>query len=33
MWYRIKDFYYTLKNWLKYNFFNKNWYKIRKSVN
>ena len=33
MWYRIKDFYYTLRSWFKYNFFNKNWHKIRKSVN
>lgn len=33
MWYRIKDFYYTLKSWFKHNFFNKNWHKIRKSVN
>ena len=33
MWYRIKDFYYTLRSWFKHNFFNKNWYKIRKSVN
>ena len=33
MWYRITDFYYTLKSWFKHNFFNKNWHKIRKSVN
>lgn len=33
MWYRIKDFYYTVISWFKYNFFNKNWHKIRKSVN
>ena len=33
MWYRIKDFYYTLRSWFKHNFFNKNWHKIRKSVN
>ena len=32
MWYRIKDFYYTLRSWFKHNFFNKNWHKIRKSV-
>ena len=33
MWYRIKDFYYTLRSWFKHNFFNKKWHKIRKSVN
>ena len=33
MWYRIKDFYYTVRSWFKHNFFNKNWHKIRKSVN
>ena len=33
MWYRIKGFYYALRSWFKYNFFNKNWHKIRKSVN
>lgn len=33
MWYRIKGFYYTVRSWFKYNFFNKNWHKIRKSVN
>ena len=33
MWYRIKDFYYTIRSWFNYNFFNKNWHKIRKSVN
>lgn len=33
MWYRIKDFYYTVRSWFKYNFFNKNWHKIRKSIN
>lgn len=33
MWYRIKDFYYTVRSWFKYNFFNKNWHKISKSVN
>lgn len=33
MWYRIKDFYYTVRSWFKYNFFNKNWHKIRKSLN
>ena len=33
MWYRIKDFYYSIRSWFKHNFFNKNWRKIRKSVN
>lgn len=33
MWYRIKDFYYTVISWFKYNFFNKNWHKILKSIN
>ena len=33
MWYRIKDFYYSVRSWLKYNLFNKNWHKIGKSVN
>ena len=33
MWYRIKDFYFTIRSWFNYNFFNKNWRKIRKSVN
>ena len=33
MWYRIKDFYYNIRSWFKHNFFNKNWHKIRKSVN
>ena len=33
MWYRIKDFYFTIRSWFKHNFFNKNWRKIRKSVN
>ena len=33
MWYRIKDFYYSVRSWFKYNFFNTNWHKIRKSVN
>ena len=33
MWYRIKGFYYTIISWFKYNFINKNWHKIRKSVN
>ena len=33
MWYKIEDFYYTIRSWFKYNFFNKNWHKIRKSVN
>lgn len=33
MWYRIRDFYYTLRSWFKHNFFNKNWHKICKSVN
>jgi hypothetical protein len=33
MWYRIKDFYYTLRSWFRHNFCNKNWHKIRKSVN
>ena len=32
MWYRIKDFYFTIRSWFNYNFFNKNWHKIRKSV-
>ena len=33
MWYRIKHFYYSVRSWFKHNFFNKNWHKIRKSVN
>lgn len=33
MFYRVKDFYYSVRSWFKYNFFNKNWHKIRKSVN
>ena len=33
MWYRIKDLYYTVRSYFKYNLFNKNWHKIRKSVN
>ena len=33
MWYKIEDLYYTIRSWFKYNFFNKNWRKIRKSVN
>lgn len=33
MWYKIEDFYYTVRSWFKYNFFNKNWHKIRESVN
>ena len=33
MWYKIEDFYYTVRSWFKYNFFNKNWHKISKSVN
>ena len=33
MWYKIEDFYYTVRSWFKYNFFNKNWHKIRKSIN
>ena len=33
MWYKIEDFYYTIRSWFKYNFINKNWHKIRKSVN
>ena len=33
MWYKIEDLYYTIRSWFKYNFFNKNWHKIRKSVN
>lgn len=33
MWWRIKDTYYNIRSWFKYNFFNKNWHKIRKSVN
>lgn len=32
MWYRTKDFYFTIRSWFKHNFFNKNWHKIRKSV-
>lgn len=32
MWYRIKDIYYGVRSWFKYNLFNKNWHKIRKSV-
>lgn len=32
MWYRTKDFYFTIRSWFNYNFFNKNWRKIRKSV-
>ena len=33
MWYKIEDLYYNIKSWFKYNLFNKNWHKIRKSVN
>lgn len=33
MWYKIEDLYYTIRSYFKYNFFNKNWHKIRKSVN
>jgi hypothetical protein len=33
MFYRGKDIYYGVKSWFKYNLFNKNWHKIRKSVN
>ena len=33
MRYRIRNFYYSIKGWFKRNFFNKNWHKIRKSVN
>lgn len=33
MWYRIKHFYYRVRSWFKHNLFNKNWHKIRKSVN
>ena len=33
MWYRVKDFYFTIRSWFKHNFINKNWHKIRKSVN
>ena len=33
MWYKIEDLYYNIKSWFKYNFFNKNWHKILKSVN
>ena len=32
MFYRVKDFYYGVRSWFKYNLFNKNWHKIRKSV-
>lgn len=33
MFWRIKDFYFTIRSWFKHNFFNKNWHKICKSVN
>lgn len=33
MLYVIKDFYFSIRSWFKYNLFNKNWHKIRKSVN
>lgn len=33
MWYRTKDIYFTIRSWFKHNLFNKNWRKIRKSVN
>lgn len=33
MWYRIKDFYFSIRSWFKRNLFSKNWHKIRKSVN
>lgn len=33
MRYRIKDSYFSIRSWFKHNFFNKNWRKIRKSVN
>ena len=33
MWYKIEDLYYNIKSWFKYNFINKNWHKILKSVN
>ena len=33
MWYKIEDLYYTVRSYFKYNFFNKNWHKILKSVN
>ena len=33
MWYKMKDLYYNTRSWFKHNFFNKNWRKIRKSVN
>ena len=33
MWYKIEDLYYTIRSYFKYNFFNKNWHKIHKSVN
>lgn len=33
MWYKTKDTYLSIISWFKHNFFNKNWRKIRKSVN
>ena len=33
MWYKTKDTYFSIRSWFKHNFFNKNWRKIRKSVN
>lgn len=33
MWYRIRSTYYNIKSWFKRNLFDKNWHKIRKSVN
>ena len=33
MWYKTKDTYFSIRSWFKHNFFNKNWRKIRESVN
>ena len=33
MWYRIRSTYYNIRSWFKRNLFDKNWHKIRKSVN
>ena len=33
MWDRIRSTYYNIRSWFKRNLFDKNWHKIRKSVN
>ena len=33
MRYRIRTLYYSIRSWFKNNLFNKNWHKVRKSVN